>query len=138
MTSCKCPPFLSIPYPVLAKWEYQIDDEVFFPSCPGKWTVGSGGHRMHDGSCEQRSTWWHPDDMHSYCDEHCPEQDKASYNALWERTFLEGYPFPTVSQVKKLAEAVREEISLRVSPELANEIRALDAFDLASKVLKRA
>lgn len=80
-----CPKFEDAPSDV--QMEYDINGELFPPHCNGKWVRGSGGHRMHAGGCETKTgIWWHPDDMHSYCEEHCPERDKKFFVKLWEKT----------------------------------------------------
>jgi hypothetical protein len=38
--------------------------------CSGEWVSGSSENRVHTGNCTQRVTWWHPEDVHSYCDFH--------------------------------------------------------------------
>lgn len=54
-----------------------MDDETTErPCCAGKWTDGSGGHRVHE-RCGKLADWWHPDDMYAYCDEHAPPLDIA-------------------------------------------------------------
>lgn len=85
----KCPKFEDAPETVRA--EYDLDGIEYAPSCPGNITRGSGGHRMHDGSCRELATWWHPDDMHAYCDAHCPERDKPIFLQLWEKTLAPAF-----------------------------------------------
>lgn len=84
-TSNPCPAFRSIPADVLTKIYDGIDFGDLTPTCSGRWLSGSGGHRIHDNMlwCNNEAVWWHPDDCHSYCDEHCPEHDKELYRKLW-------------------------------------------------------
>ena len=50
--------------------------EEYGPRCLGTWLSGSGGHRVHAVDCDRLATWWDPDDLHTYCDEHVPEADR--------------------------------------------------------------
>lgn len=51
------------------------------PGCSGEWLSGGGGHRKH-GPCGRIATWFHSDDIHSYCDEHIKDIDKRETNNL--------------------------------------------------------
>jgi hypothetical protein len=48
-------------------------------TCAGEWVRGSGGHREHEGECENPVTWSFPGDMWAYCDKHIVEHDKEWY-----------------------------------------------------------
>jgi hypothetical protein len=53
---------------------------MFTPQrCAGEWVSGSGGHREHEGECENPATWSFPGDMFAYCDKHIVEHDKEWY-----------------------------------------------------------
>lgn len=81
MSTNPCPSYLAIPEEVRNKLFYFPDES---PKCCGTWLSGSGAYRIHLASCDKDATWWHPDDIHSYCDEHCPEDDKELYGKWWQ------------------------------------------------------
>lgn len=49
------------------------------PQCSGEWLSGSGGHKTHSHDCNNRATYYDPDDIHAYCDEHITEHEKKIY-----------------------------------------------------------
>lgn len=77
-----CPRFEDAPEHIRAEYDNSP------PTCCGVWVKGSGGHRIYKGSCENVATWWHPNDMHAHCDEHCPEQDKKWYLEDWSKPWV--------------------------------------------------
>jgi hypothetical protein len=81
----RCPAFDDAPEEIRKEYDYGDDGEYFPPTCAGHWKCGSGGHRVHEPSCGKPATWWHPDDMFAYCDEHCPERDKKFYLESWNK-----------------------------------------------------
>ncbi len=78
MTKAMCPRFADAPE--LARAEYENEA----PTCLGRWLRGSGGHRVHSLDCGREATWWHPLDMHAYCDEHVPPKDREWFGMSWE------------------------------------------------------
>jgi hypothetical protein len=61
-----------------AKLDEMYDLKVGLPGCAGEWISGSGGHRNHGARCANVATYWDPEDLWAYCDEHIKDHDKKT------------------------------------------------------------